>query len=235
MTAGGARARATGIRHAGTRTVRSLPGSGTVAGMEPSDLWSHRATRFHPPRWKLLVLAGASAFFAGVGYVASRSDYELLAWVGWVMLVGLGAGTLVMVARALRPGPTVIIDERGITDRTTLLPAGLIRWEQITVVRKREIGRGMGSERMLDVVLVDPGEFRSRPRSPVRRLVDRYRRAVKQPDVFIPGSMVSSPMQEVIDEIRRLRPQLQVLELPPPRARLLGRRQPDRHPRPPRW
>jgi hypothetical protein len=181
------------------------------------------------------MLAGASAFFAAVGYIASRSDYSLLSWIGWIMLVGLGAGTFVMLGRALRPGPTLILDERGITDRTTLVPTGLVRWEEITVVRKREIGRGMGSERMLDVVLTNPGAFRTRPRPLARRLVDAYRRVVKQPDVHIPGSMVASPMPEVIDEIRRWRPQLQVLELPPPRPRVLGRRQPGKHPRPPGW
>jgi hypothetical protein len=155
-------------------------------------------------------------------------------------VIGFGGATAVLLARALRPGPTVLIDDDGITDRTTLAPAGLVTWGEIAVVRKREIGRGMGSERLLEVILSNPDEFRSRPRSLLWRATDRWRELLKQPAVSIPGSMVSVPLSTVMEEIRRRRPQLQVLEGPPPtpsKFRLRGGRQrPGReHPDLPRW
>src|SRR5690606_7660406 len=96
-----------------------LSGKDTGAGgREPS--------RFYPPRFKLLFLAASSAFFAFVGYLASRSDVIGVAVMGWTGLLLFAAGTVVMVLRALRPGPTLIIDETGIFDRTSLSPNGLV-------------------------------------------------------------------------------------------------------------
>lgn len=194
-------------------------------------------TRFYPPRVKLLLLAAGSAVFVAIGYLASLADLTWLSWLGWAALVGFGAATAVILARALRPGPTVVLTRDGIVDRTTLAPTGLVRWDEITVVRKKEIGRGRGSERLLEVVLRDPETFHARERSPLRRLADRYRRALKHPDVSIPSSMVSAPIQQVIDDVQRWQPELQVLDLPPelPKVRLFKRGPTRQHPRPPRW
>jgi hypothetical protein len=197
-------------------------------------------TRFYPPRWRLLLLATGCALLGGAFSIAVLADTPFWQGLGWLGLAGFGIAALVLVVRALRPGPTVLIDEVGITDRTALVPTGLIRWTEITVIRKKEIGRGRGAERLLEVVLSDPDEFRTRPRNWVWQLASRYKALLKQPAVSIPGSMVSVPMQQVMDEIRRRQPELQVLEgppPPPPRMRLFGRKhQPRRqHPDLPRW
>jgi hypothetical protein len=194
-------------------------------------------TRFYPPRFTLLLMAGGAALFAGIGYRFSLSSMTWLVWFGWVFLVAFSAAALVLLARALRPGPTLVLTAEGVFDRTTLAPTGLVRWDEIAAVRKREIGRGRGSERLLEVVLDDPEEFQARPRSPLRRLADRYRRAMKHPDVSIPGSMVSGPIQGVIDALLRRRPELQILDLPAelPKLRLFKQGPMRQHPRPPRW
>jgi hypothetical protein len=107
------------------------------------------------------------------------------------------------------------------------------------VVRKREIGRGRGAERVLEIVLSDPDGFRERPRGWLRRVADGYRAALRRPAVSISGSMISAPMQVVAAEIRQRRPDLQVLEGPPtaPPKLPFGRRQQSRHQHPdlPRW
>jgi hypothetical protein len=211
----------------------SAAGWDTVGGMtdrpQPGG-----STRFYPPRFKLLMYTAVSGLFAFVGYVASRADYALLSWLGWCFLVGFGLGTLLMIARTLRPGSTLEISDTGILERTTLFPLGWIGWDEITVIKKREIGHGLGSERLLEVVLADPAAFRSRPRSLGRRVVDLYRRLVKQPDVYIAGSMIAGPIQAVIDEIKRRRPELHVTDLPP-RPRVFRRPGADPAFRPPRW
>jgi hypothetical protein len=194
-------------------------------------------TRFHPPRIKLVVMAAGSLLLASVGYLMSLSRITWLSVVGLVLAVLFAAMALVVLARALRPGPTVVLTRDGIVDRTTLAPTGLVRWDEINVVRKREIGRGRSSERVLDVVLADRDAFFDRPRSLPRRIVDRYRKAMKHPDVSIPASMVSTPIQDVIDELHRWRPDLQVLELPPQfsKMQLIKRGPIKEHPKPPRW
>jgi hypothetical protein len=198
------------------------------------------ATRYYPPRWRLLVLALTCAFMTLLLFLPTTADSVFFAGIGWLGVTVFGIATLVLLARALRPGPTVLIDDTGIYDRTTLAPVGLVRWNDITVVRKREIGRGFGAERLLEVILTNPAAFRARPRNPLGRLIDLWRGLLKQPPVSIPGSMVSVPLSRVTEEIRRRRPQLQVLEGPPPPPpgilrRLGRRRQPREHPDLPRW
>lgn len=198
------------------------------------------ATRYYPPRGKLLLHTLIAWFVGAIFLLPALNAGPVLAGIGWVLVVLLGLGGLVLLARAGRPGPTVLIGREGITDRTTLAPIGLVRWEDITVIRKKEIGRGMGAERLLEIVLSDPAEFRSRHTGWLRRLIDRYRAALRQPAVSLPGSMVAVPMQALMDEIRRRRPELEVLQGPPPappKLHLLRRKQqPGRkHPELPRW
>jgi hypothetical protein len=186
----------------------------------------------------LLLLAVGCGLAAVICAVMAGADARVLAWVGRAGVVLLLLAAVVLIGRALRPGPTVVIDGEGITDRTTLASIGLVRWDEITVIRKREIGRGLGAERLLEIVLSRPEEFRARPRGWLRRVADGYRTLLRLPPVSIPGSMVSAPMQALMDEIRRRRPQLQVLEGPPPVPRFrFGRRAEPRrrHPDLPRW
>jgi hypothetical protein len=215
------------------------PEYGVVVELIPGSPASD-ATRYHPPRVRLLVLALTCAFMTLLLFLPTNADSVFVAGIGWLGVTIFGLATLVLLARALRPGPTVLIDDTGITDRTTLAPTGLIRWTEITVIRKREIGRGLGAERLLEVILADPGDFHARSRNPLGRAIDRWRGLLKQPLVSIPGSMVSVPLARVMDEIRRRRPQLQVLEGPPPPPprllrRLAQRRQRREHPGLPRW
>lgn len=194
---------------------------------------------FYPPRLRLLLLVLACGLFGVIFWLMAQSGSAIIAGIGWVGVTLMAIAAVVLLLRALRPGPTVVIDEIGIIDRTTLAGPDLVRWEEITVIRKKEIGRGRGAERLLEIVLTDPDEFHGRPRGLRRRLIERYRGALRQPLVSIPGSMVSAPIQQVMDTIRQRRPGLQVLEgppPPPPRFRF-SRRPPSKrqHPDLPNW
>lgn len=182
-------------------------------------------TLVHPPRWRLLLLAASCVVFAAIGTVPLHAEHPFYVTVGALGVAVFALGAALLMWRALRPGPTVVIDAEGITDRTTLAPLGLVRWEEIAAVRQREIGRGRGREPLLELVLADPDRFRARPASPLRRLVHRYRELVSQPYVHIPGSMVSMPLPELIARLRSWRPDLLVMEPPPapPRRSRLGR------------
>lgn len=201
---------------------------------------SHRGgpeqTRYYPPRLKLALLALGAAFFVLVGLVMGMASSVVVALFGWLLFVGCAVATVVLLARALRPGPSLIMDAEGVIDRTSLFPVGRLRWDEITAMRKKEIGRGMGAERLLEVILVDPATFAARPRGRVRRWSHRYRAWLNLPQVSIPGSMVNVSMAQLIAELRRWQPELHVLELPPEPPRLF-RRKPaaGRHPTMPRW
>ncbi|QSB12645.1 hypothetical protein JQS43_13110 [Natronosporangium hydrolyticum] len=196
-------------------------------------------TVFYPPRGRLLLLAAGTGFMALASYLPTLSRFTLLVVGGWIMIVLLMIAALVLVARALRPGPSVVVDSDGIIDRTTLGPCGRIRWEEINVVRKREIGRGMGAERLLEILLTGQAAEQRRPAGWLRRLTERYRAALKQPPISLPGSMISVPMQGVVDALRQHRPQLEVLQGPPPApSKFRWGPKPEKrrqHPQLPRW
>mgnify|MGYP006976776293 CR=1 FL=1 len=185
----------------------------------------------YPPRVKLLALAAACVVLAACGLGLAAAAVPALAVASALVGVGLAAAGVVLGWRGLRPGPTLRVDARGVTDRTGLVPTGLVRWEEIAAVRKREVGRGFGAERLLELVLVDPEGFVARPGGWARRVALRYRALVGLPPVTIAGSMVSRPLGELIDEMHRWRPQLPVMELPPPLPGLFARRGGTRAPR----
>lgn len=217
--------------------MRCAAEPGTVSGVDTPA--TGEPARFYPPRGRLLLLAAACLAVVAVFYLPASSGSPALTVIGWIGVALMATAALVLLMRAVRPGPSVVIDTEGITDRTTLAPVGLVRWQEITVIRKKEIGRGRGAERLLEVVLADPAGFFARPRGPLRRLTERYRSLLRQPLVSIPGSMVSVPMATVMDTIRTRRPELQILEGPPPappKFRLRHRPDPGRrHPDLPRW
>jgi len=193
-------------------------------------------TVVHPPRWRLLLLVLTCVFFVVVCAAPAGSDNTVLTVLGVAGMAAVAIAGVVVLWLTVRPGPTVRIDAEGITDRTGLVPNGLVRWDEIAAIRKREIGRGRGAERVLDVVLLRPEEFRARRRGPLRRLVDRYRVLMGHPYVSIPGSAVAVPLGTLIEEMRRWRPDLTVMELPPSLPGLFRRRsRPEERHRPPRW
>lgn len=207
--------------------------------MEPD---SAGGAAFFPPRVRLLGLAAGTAAVASLGLLLTGAPIGFWRSTGYLATVVAGLATVVLVARAVRPGPTLVVDSHGIVDRTTLLPVGRVRWEEIAAVRKRELGRGVGRERFLEVVLFDRDRFRTRPRGLPRRVVDGYRALVRHPDVTIPGSMVAAPLHLVVEAIRQAQPRVDVLELPPPEPGLVSRMfrprfHPPRRRRPqfPRW
>jgi hypothetical protein len=169
-----------------------------------------------PPRLRLLLLVGTCLLSIAILWIPARYAGPVMQSIGWFGIALLLPAMVVLLLRAVRPGPTLIIDERGITDRTSLSPTGLIRWDEITVIRKREIGRGSTAERLLEIVLTDPDGFAQSRTSVGWRMQRWWRALLKQPMVAVPGSMVAMPLTQLAAEIRRHRPQLQVLEGPPP-------------------
>lgn len=182
-----------------------------------------------------MVLVGTCLLAIAILWIPAQYGSTVMKGIGWFGIVLLIPSVLVLLARTFRPGATLVIDRHGLVDRTALIPAGRIRWEEITVVRKREIGRGSLAERMLEVVLTDPEEFhRARSDRWGWRLLVAWRTLLKQPVIGIPASMVSAPLSAVAAEIRRHRPELQVLEGPPPAPSKFRALFPARNPSPQR-
>jgi hypothetical protein len=76
-------------------------------------------------RW-VLMLIGALGFVAGGVFILKIGDNGLAAWGG---IVFFGACALMAIVQILDRRPRLVIDERGILDRT--LKVGVIEWHDI--------------------------------------------------------------------------------------------------------
>ncbi|MBL1079571.1 hypothetical protein JK358_34720 [Nocardia sp. 2] len=135
-----------------------------------------------------LMMAALPAFLVFDG--AEPLVWRLLG--GFAMLL-FGIGVIAMVDELFRPRPTLIITDEGFT----YLGYPHITWSEVERVRTR-IGRLRGKgreERFAEVVLRDPGEFRSR----VVALGDvRAKRAMDQPLYIVPERL-AVPVPEVVE------------------------------------
>ncbi|QLY32590.1 hypothetical protein [Nocardia huaxiensis] len=129
---------------------------------------------------------------------------EALGWrvLGAFAMLLFGIGVIAMVDELLRPRATLIMTDQGFT----YLGYPHIAWSEVERVRTRIgrlRGRG-GEERFAEVVLRNPGEFRSR----VEALGDvRARRAVDRPLYIVPERL-TVPVPAVVEAMGRHCPAL---------------------------
>ena len=116
-----------------------------VGGVEPSLALHARRGR------QVLLVLGAFAFVAVGVLLLLRGDL-VAAVAGALSVVVFGLFGVLGVRLALRPGPAVVVDRRGVTDRSSATAAGLVPWSEITGLGVWE-HRG---QRMVTVAVADP-------------------------------------------------------------------------------
>lgn len=147
----------------------------------------------------LVALLGSLAFVvAGILVLLAQAPEEsprTLAILGaWLCIIVFGGGALVFVSRLMDPRPRVVVDSRGILDRT--LGVGLIPWSDIKAAYRSSIG----SQDAILLELRDPETYLARL-SPSRRAM-RALAAEKDVLGFTPLSVnlswVDANSQEVL-------------------------------------
>lgn len=109
---------------------------------------------FKRSHWKIVLLLIVSLTFVAAGaFLVARSPDK---WVGWMSITFFGGCAAVFVWQLLDSRPRLIIDDRGIFDRT--LGVGVIPWSEIVDAFPRTIA----SCRFVCLVLRQPEEYLSR-------------------------------------------------------------------------
>ena len=86
---------------------------------------------------KLLVLLLGSFIFIILGFIFLFLDLELtyspsiIKGIGFISILFFGACFLVIFKKTIENKPALIIDENGITDYSTALQVGLVKWNEI--------------------------------------------------------------------------------------------------------
>lgn len=116
-----------------------------------------------PPRRHWVPVAIVGGVLAAIGGVIIGMQFQPV--VGWIMLVGGGAGALFAGWQFYDARPRVVIDDRGVLDRTFAI--GVIPWGDITDVKvKRVQGRSQ-----LCLYLRNAAKYTSRLPGTLQRMV----------------------------------------------------------------
>lgn len=110
-------------------------------------------------RWVVGLLFALGLVAAGV-YVVLHGD----AWAGWIAIVYFGFCALVIGIQAVDARPRIVIDERGIFDRT--LRVGVIEWEDVRGAHPPSARH----DSHVPLELRDPDKYVRRLPPPMRRL-----------------------------------------------------------------
>lgn len=146
----------------------------------------------YPSRWKMALLTVGSLLYVVGAPLMWTTGNLLIRAVAVAGILFFGYGFFFAAGRLLRPCPSLIIDERGITDNVSATGVGFVAWNEIADVT---IG-GMGMSRFTVVVPHDPEAILARP-SPIKRSVMRANMGLVGSPITIPGSLPIS-LDEVL-------------------------------------
>jgi hypothetical protein len=147
--------------------------------------------------------------FAGGG--AQQDSLLLLRTVGLATVALFGSVALIALRKLLDRSPGLVLDDRGVTDNSSLFPAGFIPWSDIAGVTMRRFK----SEHIFYMLLKDPDGYIARCGSPLRRTMLRIgqkfsRRKAPPSPVAINCSNLNIGADELVRLLRGF--------LPPPEA-----------------
>jgi hypothetical protein len=193
------------------RCRNGLPSSGTVprtASYDPAvarDLVVRTAEpdpsiSVYPHRGKqALVLAGSLAFVAGSTWLVTFHSLRAVV-AGWIGIVVFGLCAVLALRLMLRSGPAVVIDTRGITDRSSVIAAGFVPWQQVTGL---SIWRYRG-QRVVRVGVLDPLPVLAAAGSLTRTAMRANIRLAGSP-VMIAATVLPMTAEQLIEEIAAFR------------------------------
>lgn len=141
-----------------------------------------------------MLLAGAVFVALGVWFQFDDSAFERV--VGVVAIVLFGGGEIYLAFRLARPGPALIVNRMGITDKVSAFSAGFLSWSDIEGFGYYEVGR----QPFLIVHLTDPDAVLARM-GPVTRAAMRPGMRTAGSPVWIPVRMLPISFDELAQEI----------------------------------
>jgi hypothetical protein len=173
------------------------------------------------PRAQLFKLASASLAFvaAGIWMITSGGVYATA--VGVVCVIFFSIGLIFFTYRLVRPVPAVQIDGFGVTDRSSAVSLGHLRWEDIASVKIDTVeihvhGRAI-RQRMLGIYPDPRVDILSRAK-PMTRFLLRLNRGMGLSSINIAESSLPFSLETAVEQMRRFRPSLVVESSVDPRA-----------------
>ena len=150
----------------------------------------------YPSRWKMaLISLGGLLFVLCAPLLWSTRDIFFRA-VAVIDVLFFGFCALFALGRLLRPRPSLVLDQRGITDNASATGAGFIAWEEIAAVGMSSLG----VNRFLVIIPHDTEAILARQPSLKRKIMAANMGLVGSP-VAIPGH-TTMPLEEIMRHVQ---------------------------------
>lgn len=150
----------------------------------------------YPSRWKMALLALGGLLFALCAPLLWNTGDTFNQAVAVIDVLLFGYCALFALVRLLRPRPSLVLDERGITDNASAMGAGFIAWEEIAAVGMSS----MGANRFLVIIPHDAQALLARQPLLKRKIMAANMGLVGGP-VAIPGH-TTMPLEEIMRHIQ---------------------------------
>ena len=153
------------------------------------------------PAARRLRLTSLGIIVTGVAavLVVDRSDGDFGLVVGILGLLFFGPIVLVQLLRGIRHQPVLVLDADGFTDRSTLISAGFVPWQEVQRIEERTFRKRV----LVAVTVTDRAAFRAR-QSAWRRLLLRINGPMVAGDILIPENVLPMRPAELVKTMRRL-------------------------------
>jgi hypothetical protein len=167
------------------------------------------------PRARQRRLAVTGVLFTLGSLLLIRDPDALTRVMGYIGLIFFGLGSVVFITRLLRDRPVVEVDADGLTDHSTWVTVGRLRWSDIDHVEIKTMKVPVGTTgrtmtmRFLSVSPRDWDAVIARA-NPLRRLLLRFNGRRGYGPVSIMETALPYSLETLVDEMRRLNPRLVV-------------------------
>jgi hypothetical protein len=162
------------------------------------------------PRARLAKLFAGNLVLVAVGIWLLTAGFSVLFDIaGAACVVAFGLGLVFFGSRLIRPVPVLQIDGFGVTDRSSAVALGLLRWEEIAGVKIGAVEVNGRSRRMLGIYPV-PTADPLRRANPVKAFLLRANMRMGLSPVTIAESSLPFSLETAIEQMRRFWPNLAV-------------------------
>ena len=157
---------------------------------------SHPDIVLYPSRWKMTLIALGGLLFVLCAPLLWATRDLFIRVVAVVDVLFFGFCALFALSRLLRPRPSLVLDQRGITDNASATGAGFIAWEEIAAVGMSS----MGVNRFLVIIPHDTEAILAR-QPPFKRKIMVANMGLIGSPVAIPGH-TTMPLEEIMRHVQ---------------------------------
>lgn len=159
----------------------------------------------YPKKGKMILYGIGCLIFVAIGVILfliglidNGSDRLTFLLIGGVAFVFFGLCMVYWVKTMAKRKPAIIINQEGITDQSTYIAAGLIRWEEIEDIDFIQFG----GQTYLGIFTKDPDLIVNRSSS-IKKMLNRMNKGILPSQVNIPVKILDCSVEELIDRINK--------------------------------